>query len=176
MTDLDTQCATFTNDIRSTLYSIKNDHANEVFELQKTIADMQYHLVDLQDRLTELKHPGNPLLTKERAIEIANEENIDDVRNPKSGWITLFNTGVGGKQKRMTICANRGLHNKLPFVEDLDSHIWMGTRVEDESIFTDINIPIGRFEAVSDGTSGKIYTTKNVYESTFRQVLEEMKK
>ena len=173
MTSIDTQCLLLVKGFQDSIENdLKTAHADEIFKLQKYIST-------LQDRLTELEPTPDPLLTIERVRTILREESIELI-SLKSGWHRFEHEG-----KIVSINAHGrrfrdAIYPMYPSVSSLlNDKIWIGVHKKNTKILTNINIPIGEFEndgRTTDGSAGKIYTTKPVHESTLRNIIAELKK
>ena len=176
MSSTNAQCLLLVNSFQDSIEkNLKTAHADEIFKLQKYIST-------LQDRLTELEPTPDPLLTIERVRTILREESIELI-SLKSGWHRFEYEG-----KIISINAHGGrfrdaIYPMYPSVSSLlNDKIWIGVHKKNMKILTNINIPIGEFEndgrieKITDGSAGKIYTTKPVHESTLRNIIAELKK
>jgi len=173
MTDINPVCSEFSKTIQSSFDALKSQHADEIFDLQRAISK-------LQDRVSELEHPvtapiPDPLLTKERFVQILREEHITPRPEALDGHISVWHK-VGDRKKKITICACRTAFKSAMG----DQEIWLGTNVDDTDVFTGAHIPIADFAQAgltrARGCSGRFYTTEPVHESTLRKVIAELKK
>jgi hypothetical protein len=180
MSSSNTQCFDFTASILSLVARNQNQHADEIFDLQRIISEQQ-------DRILELERRNDPMLTATRAAEIARELGFAGTKVTRPGtsneYVAIWHKYTRGDKtlkKQVTVNAHPGRRDTVRAAGC--QSVWLGTHVKDQNLFTDLRIPIGsfgphdRYEDISDRKGGKIFTSDTVYESTFRKVLHELTK
>ena len=157
----------------------QNQHADEIFDLQRIISVQQ-------DRILELERRDDPMLTATRAAEIARELGFSGTKVTRPGtsneYVAIWHTYRRGDKtlkKQVTVNAHPGRRGTVRAAGC--QSVWLGTHVKDQNLFTDIDVAIGIFgphdgKDLSDRKGGKIFTAETVYESTFRKVLHELTK
>jgi len=120
---------------------------------------------------------ADTLLTKESMSRILQAEQIELI-NLKSGW-----SHFTWNQKRINInsharryCQAKGHMRRGDNKRVREDYIWLGVHSINENLFADSNISCGKFKELSDGSAGKIYTTKPITESHFHTLITELKK
>ena len=154
----------------SAIAEIHAIHADEIFMLQKTIAE-------LTDKVDALEGGGyetpeeEQALTEDQVLSIMRENGVPE-RPCISGWYSFWYNG-----KRLTLRANRAAYARSHNIQKKNTAnlVWMGTRKSDEDIFIQSGVPFSLHDSISTGSSGHIYTTEPIYESTLMRIIAEFK-
>jgi len=159
----------------SAIAEIHAIHADEIFMLQKTIAELTDKVDALEGEGYETPEeeptPDEQALTEDQVLSIMRQNGLP-ARPCISGWHSIWHNG-----KRITIRACRGAYAKSHNIKKGDTcdMVWMGTRKSDEDIFIQSGVPIAHHDSISEGSSGHIYTTEPIYESTLMRIIAEFK-
>ena len=161
---------------------IKSNHADEIFMLQKTIADLNDRVLDLENKAyggdegyetpEEEPTPDEHALTEDQVLSIMRSQNGVDVRPNQSGYHSIWCNG-----KRLTLRACRAAYAESQNIKKRDTRdiVWMGTRKSDEGVFIRSGVSIALHDSINPGCSGHIYTTDPIYESTLMRIIAEFK-
>lgn len=164
--DIDSLCIEFSQTIQNAL---KSQYANEISKLPHLVTELERRVTELE-RLHRI-HPQDtdPLLTKERFLEILREEDLTPFRWLRNGSISVKHTGWGGRTRTINFSGDSLKYkNKSGLAQQT---IWLCTNIYDRDIFTNAKIPNHDLDF-----NGRFYTTESVHESTLRKVIAELYK
>ena len=176
----------FSSHVDAAIVDINAIHANEIFMLQKTIADLKDQVYDLEIKAARYEvyeedegyetpeedpTPDEHALTEDQVLSIMRENGVPE-RPCISGWYSFWYNG-----KRLTLRANRAAYARSRNIQKRNTAdlVWMGTRKSDEDIFIQSGVPFSLHDSISTGSSGHIYTTEPIYESTLMRIIAEFK-